>query len=742
MSGFGDIAKRALFGRKDFLSRAIILCVIGGSVWWLCGYVGNKILVPMAVRKVKQSFGGRVKIASVDFRSRTGAVRLNYLELGPEQIEGYDNRVLRAHRVDVRFSFLSVLMFRPKIKSIRMKDYIINAQYNCDTQQWNFGKLNIATKKGVVVLPKLKGRNGLLKVTRVSGGPDKEILESAVETILITNEFDWELKPVRWNRRDGKYAFYVQNRNNSSCGFLRGIWDSSKGQIALGGNVRMRETQIFGNSWEMENIQLEATYDDGGISISQLSWEMGDSKIEINCTTQWPGQAAVYSGRLQIKNLFIANEYAANKLVYSPAILDVVGPKLKAFFTMYNPNGLGDVDFEFSGHFGGQFLCNGTVDCSDIAVNYRKFPYSLEHIQGRLLVTQDSVRFENLKCSHKQVDLNIDGFSSGLGDKMEYNVWITSDNMQFDSGLYKALSRKQKNLWFSFTPNGSGRIVHEFSKKPGQEKTANLMVDLDGASAVYEHFPYQLKNLTGRLIASPGMTEFDNVVSAYDGKRITFNGTIIETENERLQYNIDINAENIPIDSYLKIALPTRQGEFYDQFTDNAIADVEIKVSPNKIGERLVDYIATVEIRGESLVYNQQCTIGYRTTHIPCQLNDVYVRADLTPDVVILREMTGTSGDGKVRIRGNIWPGDSKEDKPKACLSIEATEIELKDNLLPLLPENASDVFAQLQSSGRGNITVNWNAGAVGAECPEYKIVIDCPNGRLEAGRESWDFIE
>jgi len=385
---------------------------------------------------------------------------------------------------------------------------------------------------------------------------------------------------------------------------------------------------------------------------------MDGGSVDISGTSQWPKEGAKYTGRIQLNDLSIADEYVANKLVYSPTVLDVIGAGLRNFFTMYQPRGQGKVDVEFSGQLGGKFLCNGTVKCDDVTVSYRKFPYSLEHIQGTLKVSQDSVQLDNLKCSHGKVDVDINGYSRGFGEEIEYDVLITSENMQLDDDLYMALNTKQKQLWFTFTPSGTAKIAQRIRKQPGEKEYANLTVELDGSSAVYQHFPYQLKNLTGKLVAEQGMIEFVNVVSAYDGKLITLNGRVTETESERPKYNIVISAKNIPIDSQLKMALPAQQRKFYEHFTVNAVTDVEINVFPNEVGRRLVEYIAKAEIKADSLVYKR----------FPYQLNNVYVRADLTPDIVILRELTGIRGDGSVHISGKIWPDDSDADEPTVCL--------------------------------------------------------------------------
>ena len=51
--------------------------------------------------------------------------------------------------------------------------------------------------------------------------------------------------------------------------------------------------------------------------------------------------------------------------------------------------------------------------------------------------------------------------------------------------------------------------------------------------------------------------------------------------------------------------LTAKQREFYEHFEMDALTDVEIKVFPNEVGRRLVEYIAKVNIRDAKLIYNK-----------------------------------------------------------------------------------------------------------------------------------------
>jgi hypothetical protein len=112
------------------------------------------------------------------------------------------------------------------------------------------------------------------------------------------------------------------------------------------------------------------------------------------------------------------------------------------------------------------------------------------------------------------------------------DVQITSSNMLLDEDLYKALNTEQKRLWFTFAPSGLAQVDYRLSRQPGREGKTSLTVDLLDAQAIYQHFPYPLKNLKGKVYVEPGTFELADVVSQYEGRRITLKGHITETGTE------------------------------------------------------------------------------------------------------------------------------------------------------------------------------------------------------------------
>ena len=697
--------------RKEFLQRLFWLGVICLAVWGFYEQAGRKLLRPIARRQIKELTGANVKISSVDFRSNC-VVRMKDLVIGAKADTSDGGVILSAKTVDARFSLISLFKLQPRIKSITINDFTINARYDMDTGRWNLDLLKIKkTSDDGESLPDLKIKKGIFEVSRVADG--------VVETIAkagVSGDFTGV-----W-RNENKYKFYIETDDRYDFGksYLRGIWESGKkGSLNMNGKFLMADSAVFGNAWDVKNLTMELEYDSTDIRIEQLEWNMGD-KTEVRITgaiNNYPVKPE-YDVKLHLKDLLLSAKPKADTLVYSKPVLNKLGRRLRWVLEWYSPQGRGDIDIRCIGFLSelSKTELSGIITCKDISIRDKTFPYLIDHMTGSIEMNETGVVLNNLHGSHGDVDLNINGYTKVVDNQPEYDIQITSTNMKFDDDLYRALKTRHKKLWFIFTPSGLARTHQRFSRSAGQERKSILTVDLVDVQAIYQHFPYPLKNLTGRVTFEPGRLVLDNVVSEYDDRRISLDGKVTETESDRPRFNITINAVDVPIDNTLMIALPANQRKFYEHFDVDALTDVEIKVFPNEVDRRLVEYIAKISIKGTSLIYEK----------FPLQLTEVYLDAILTPDYIELKKMTGKSGQGRVYINGKIWPGNEGHPSPDFYLVVDANGIELNDDLLRSLPEELSLIVTPLQPSGKVNVSAILNIGTRQENYPDYNVTIEC----------------
>lgn len=700
--------------RIRFLRRLLRLLAVGLVCWVLYTQIGTRILLPIARRQITQLSGTVVDIESINFTA-TGAIVINRMSIGC--VDGNQSEaILDARIVEARFSLISLLTLQPRINHITVRDFILNAQYETETGKWNLGLLDLTgSSEGGGKLPFIAARNGILRVvTKVADGLVKPL-------VIVGINGSFAMAGVS----DKAYGFYleVDHRLGFGGSFLRGIFKPGPdGKVILNdGAIFMGPSPIFGNTWSVRDISLDMDYDERNITLNALTCRVGDdSKITVSGKVEDYVRDGQYDVRFLLENWMVTKEKKPDVLVYSDQLLEKFGENLKKIFDRYNPEGLGDIDLRFMGRFSefanGKMI--GTITGKDASISYENFPYLLEHISGTLDLTERSMVFNDLSCTHGEVDLSIDGYSRDFGPDLDYDIRISSPNMKIDDDLYRALNTAQKKLWFMFAPSGTAKTDLRLSRSPTKDRNSVLTAELIDAKAIYQHFPYPLENVTGKVTMQPGRIDFENVVSRYDGddRTITLNGEVTDTGSVRPRFNILIDARNIPIDSTLKDALPARQKQFYDHFAVNAQTDVEIKVFPNEVGRRLVEYIAHITIRDASLLYNK----------FPLPLTEVYVDATLTPDLVELKSLTGRNGEGTVRLTGTIWPEKEGSQLPGLCLSVEAKRIELDKKWLDALPEKVAGAVTKLRPTGLVNISANLDINAGGEFCSGTKVVVEC----------------
>lgn len=719
MSAFHGKIKKTVHIRKKFvflLGRMLIILLI---LWAIYNQVGNRLLRPIARAQLQGLIGGEVTIDSVDLKNNF-VVRVRQLAIRPDQPPFDQTDVLQARRVDVHFSFISLIKLQPKIKKIIIKDPVINVLYDTGSNKWNLGAFDIKASPGAASFPIIKIRDGVVNINSVSDGQLNSIATCGLKIMDI----------LPFGKLD-TYNIYIEcdDKFGFSGSILRGIWKKgSEGHLTMNGKVLMSGSPVFGNGWDMEEVDLKIEYDESDLQIKHIKWRMGDhTDIQLSGSLNDYKNRPHYDIKLDLKDVFIGSKPRPNYLVYSEPVLSKFGEGLRRFLKRYSPRGRGDINVEISGDIEdiSSRRTNGFIECKDVFIFDKQFPYLLEHMTGRLNVVNKKVIIDNLQSKHNKVDLNMEGFTDTIDGEFIYNIHITSSNMLLDKDLYKAISTGQKKLWFIFAPSGTveidQRLIRRLGKKPKSYVTIKL-VDVDSR---YQHFPYPLKNLTGTVLFEPGKLELKEVTSSYDNKTIVLEGIVTDTDAKRPRFNIEVLARNIPIDETLKQALPASQRRFYDYFDIDAMTDVDIHIFPHEVGKRLVDYIARAKIMGASVVYEK----------FPVPLTEVDLVADITHKMVWIRDLTGKNKDiGDFRMSGWIWPANEEFPEMGYCLKVVANDVELTSDLLNSLPDEVSEITTMLRPRGNIDINANINYESRDAECDEYRIDIKCKENSFGLG--------
>ena len=697
---------------KKVLPRLKVAVLILFLLWGIYLLVGNKILKPLARRQIEHLTGAQVTIGDIKFQL-DGLVVMKDLQIGTCLDESEAGTIIQAHKVKAVFSRTSFLKLNPRLKSLTVKDFTINVQYDTEQKVWNFSALQIeGSAKSENPLPALHLDRGNINIYTKTQNDSKEIC-----TIPIFVGF------IAQVGNNNTYGFSIQTHEEDEPGYCQigGKWIRGKqpSVTLIARQLSSSAFPILGNSWDMTDVAINIDYDEDTIRIKKLIGKVGqDANISINGTVKNYRRNPEYEVQASLRNMTLSADPRPNALIYNSGALEKVGPKLRTFLKLYQPDGLGDLSFTAAGSFdnlhGSKWSAN--VTCRDISILYTRFPYLLTNMTGKLRLDETDIFLDNLECKHGDVDLQINGHSKSTDKGIGFDMTVTSGNMSIDEDLYKAMNKRQQLIWFTFTPRGIAKINYRMWRQPGEEKDTYLTVDFVDAEAMYQHFPYPLENLKGNITVEPGTFTINHLSSTRQNSRIELNGQVTETNTERPQFNITIDANDIPMDSLLMDALPSRQRRFYENFSLDATTDISIKVFPNQVGKRLVDYIAAVNIKDASFTYEK----------FPLPLTDVTVDAVLTPDVTVLRKIVGYNGNSEILVSGKIWPDTDTNPEPAYCLSIEVRQLELKQNWLDALDDpQVLKIVSGLRPTGTINAYANISAKPR-EECQANEIVIDC----------------
>jgi hypothetical protein len=658
--------------------------VLTSVVLWIVFSMAGRVLPKIALRQISELTNTQIDVKSVDFRF-DGFVFISDLVVRPHGEAEYDNSILRAKTVLVRFGLGSLLKFRPRMKEVFVDDFVLRAQYDSDNGEWNLSALKIQIPlSGTSRMPLIWLENGKVEYSRASRGRVRAIGSWPVSAGIRPGG------KILW----GGYSFDISpgvSRRNFDKS-ISASWRPDLRQIVVWGRILSKDVPGFERPWTMV-LDTNLTYEPNG------SYELSAKVKDLNFPPS------------ETRTLFAFDtKSVAEKAPYIDA--------LQRFFNKYNPSGRIDIDLRASGNFASiiESKIDGTVYCSDAAVCDRSFAYKVEHITGQIDVTEKSAKLNGLTGRHGEVELTLDGWAADFGPDWKYNLQITSDNMLLDSDLYNAINKEEQKFWSAFSPAGVAAINYSRSRLSPTEVQSALAVQLLDVEGRYAEFGYPLKHTKGMLFFGTDNVAFSDVVSEWDGRKITINGKA-NIGGEQPVYDFLIKGEDIPLDTTLAEALPAAPKEFYNQFEASGRFDATVKVFNS---EGVGTFTAEIFPKNSSI----------KAKALPVVISDVTGKVVFNPEVLDIEELSGRYGAGTVGLSGRVWPA-GKEKELGYCLSMRAKKIELKEEMMKTLPKPLAELVGQLRPSGEVSLTADMSRNG-DSNCGADRLIIECLGNTIE----------
>ena len=649
-----------------------------------------RALPGIAAAEISRLTNTKIEMGAFDFH-RDASVSIDGMIIRPQREElFYDDTILRAKSVYAKFSLASLLRLSPQVKEIHIEEFILDVQCDLDTGRWNVGTLRVnATPGGGGTIPTILLRGGKLRYCRVTGG-DRDVAMS----VPVEARFGLE------TAADRSYGFEIKT-SKLSGGYgksaLRGTW--RPGRIEVAGGLSSTDIPSLERAWAVDVLAADLTYDLAG-------------QYELN---------------LRAKDLHSKHSPEVDNFRrIVPAALRRSGPmaSFQRFFARYGPFGtLGEIRFEASGNFNAldESAISGRIVCNDISIRDQKFPYAIDHLTGELNFTQSMMMIDSLAGKHGPVDLIIEGWTKGYGEKRQYRYLVTSDNMALDEDLYAALKPNQKRLWDTFKPAGQIGAEYRLSRSDTSDKRASIAIELKNVAATYQKFPYPLHNLTGKL-----QFEKENIIASdlavkEQEYQIRMDGKVAAHNTDKPIYYISIDANDLPLDETLRQSLPEQYRALYERLDINGLADVRARVFTNNDANRPepISFLADVSLNKASL----------KMDGLPGVVSDLSAEVSVTPDSVSIRKSAGRYGQGDVTLNGGMQ--FAREESARYYhLSVATKGTLLDETLLDMLPESIQESVAAFHPEGTVNLAVDFKKSDTN-EPADYTVSVECLGNKV-----------
>ncbi len=245
-------------------------------------------------------------------------------------------------------------------------------------------------------------------------------------------------------------------------------------------------------------------------------------------------------------------------------------PEYQDFWDLFKPAGRIGAQVDLVRQVpGGPVELGAKVTCQDVAVNYRHFPYPVDHLRGSLWFRRNKLSLDLQTLSVGGRPLRMTGDILDPGPNAVVKLDITAESVPVDAKLLRALKPDVQKVVNQFKPSGLVRAHAKVGRVPMAGKPEGK-IDIDAeidlierCEITWEKLPYTIRNLTGRLELHPDHWVFPRMRGQSGQEVITARGDVTKLKGPKLKngedplrVHVELEARNLAFSRALFDALP------------------------------------------------------------------------------------------------------------------------------------------------------------------------------------------
>jgi hypothetical protein len=232
------------------------------------------------------------------------------------------------------------------------------------------------------------------------------------------------------------------------------------------------------------------------------------------------------------------------------------------------------------------------INCLDVSMVYKYFPYPLDHVRGQITWQGQEVTLD-LRTLVGGKPLSARGKIINPGDFAHVILDFEGEALPVDETLFRALPPDICKVVNEFQPtgsvSGSAHLDRMPPARPGDPPEGIVKIDAklelnERCTMKWVGLPYPVSNLTGRLELHPDRWVFEDMRGSNGQAIITGSGQVEQVGPEKFKVDLHLKGQKLPFDDQLRTALPPAWQKTWATLDPVGSCDVEarIRVAPGQ----------------------------------------------------------------------------------------------------------------------------------------------------------------
>ena len=323
----------------------------------------------------------------------------------------------------------------------------------------------------------------------------------------------------------------------------------------------------------------------------------------------------------------------SNNMILDADLYDALRPGQKKLWDAFAPGGRAALDYRISRDSDTDTKKTLTLELLDVEATYRRFPYPLDNLTGKLIFHGNDLVISDVKCRMDTREVALEGNVTALStEHAVYDVSVDAKNIPLDSTLTMALPEAQRRFYNRFNMTGLGSAtIQVFTPQRGDvSRTFRADVSVEEGSLKLAESGLVVSDISAKTVIRPDSIDIEDFVGRYHDGSVCLTGELRLTEQAQpAYYHLAVNTKETPLSDELVGLLPARAAQIISGLRPEGRINLDAEFK-KEASDQSCDYKLTVDCLSNRASF----------TRFAYPLRDIQGRLIITNDSVVFENVT------------------------------------------------------------------------------------------------------